>query len=396
MKFVDEVLINVQAGNGGPGCLSFRREKYIPKGGPDGGDGGSGGSVVLTADENLNTLIDYRYQPKYRAGNGRSGAGRNKTGATGRDLVLKVPVGTSIYNDDSSKLLGEVVKNGDSIVVANGGRGGLGNQRFKSSTNQAPRQTTPGTMGESLKLRLELRLLADVGLIGLPNAGKSTIVSRLSAARPKISDYPFTTLAPQLGVVSPAPFRNFVITDLPGLISGAANGAGLGMRFLKHLTRTRVLVHVVDVAPSDNSDPIDAVFSIEKELEQFSPSLARRERWLALTKIDLVEQSKRDELVEDLKKRFNWPYPVHVLSGSTGIGCELLAFNLLNRLEDLSITLRENPEAAENESEWLKQIGTEAHNSIARIRLETRLCQKGVVIKDNDNDNDMEVLIVHD
>ena len=222
MKFVDEALITVEAGNGGAGCLSFRREKYIPKGGPDGGDGGRGGSVILVADENLNTLIDYRFQPRYRADNGRPGEGRNKTGAGGRDLVLKVPVGTTVYNDETNTLIGEVVADADLMTVAEGGRGGLGNTRFKSSTNRAPRRTTPGTPGETFGLRLELRLLADVGLVGLPNAGKSTLISQMSAAKPKIADYPFTTLTPQLGVVSLAPHRNFVIADVPGLISGAA------------------------------------------------------------------------------------------------------------------------------------------------------------------------------
>ena len=311
MKFVDEALITVEAGNGGAGCLSFRREKYIPKGGPDGGDGGHGGSVILMADENLNTLIDYRFQPRYRADNGRPGAGRNKTGAGGSDLVLKVPVGTAIYNDETNTLVGEVVADGDVMTVAEGGRGGLGNTRFKSSTNRAPRRTTPGTPGEAYKLRLELRLLADVGLVGLPNAGKSTLISQLSAAKPKIADYPFTTLVPQLGVVSLAPHRNFVIADIPGLISGAAEGAGLGTRFLKHLTRTRILLHLVDVAPIDEKDPVDVVETIADELEQFSPSLAARERWLILNKVDLVNADERDAFIDALKEAFNWPHPVH-------------------------------------------------------------------------------------
>ena len=400
MKFVDEALITVEAGKGGAGCLSFRREKYIPKGGPDGGDGGHGGSVILLADENLNTLIDYRFQPRYRADNGRPGAGRNKTGAGGSDLVLKVPVGTTVYNDETNTLIGEVVADGDMMMVAEGGHGGLGNTRFKSSTNRAPRRTTPGNPGEAFKLRLELRLLADVGLVGLPNAGKSTLISRLSAAKPKIADYPFTTLAPQLGVVSRAPHRNFVIADVPGLISGAADGAGLGTRFLKHLTRTRILLHLVDVAPVDGKDPVEVVEMIADELEQFSPSLAARERWLVLNKVDLVDADDRDELVAALKDAFNWPHPVHLISGVTGEGCELLAYHLMSRLEELAIERREDPDAEQAERTWLDQIAEEAHERIALLR-ETRRMRKGVDAEDEDNDDDdddheMEVIVVRD
>ncbi len=400
MKFVDEALITVEAGKGGAGCLSFRREKYIPKGGPDGGDGGHGGSVILLADENLNTLIDYRFQPRYRADNGRPGAGRNKTGAGGSDLVLKVPVGTTVYNDETNTLIGEVVADGDMMMVAEGGHGGLGNTRFKSSTNRAPRRTTPGNPGEAFKLRLELRLLADVGLVGLPNAGKSTLISRLSAAKPKIADYPFTTLAPQLGVVSRAPHRNFVIADVPGLISGAADGAGLGTRFLKHLTRTRILLHLVDVAPVDGKDPVEVVEMIADELEQFSPSLAARERWLVLNKVDLVDADDRDELVAALKDAFNWPHPVHLISGVTGEGCELLAYHLMSRLEELAIERREDSDAEQAERTWLDQIAEEAHERIALLR-ETRRMRKGVDAEDEDNDDDdddheMEVIVVRD
>ena len=400
MKFVDEALITVEAGKGGAGCLSFRREKYIPKGGPDGGDGGHGGSVILLADENLNTLIDYRFQPRYRADNGRPGAGRNKTGAGGTDLVLKVPVGTTVYNDETNTLIGEVVADGDVMMVAEGGRGGLGNTRFKSSINRAPRRTTPGNPGEAFKLRLELRLLADVGLVGLPNAGKSTLISRLSAAKPKIADYPFTTLAPQLGVVSLAPHRNFVIADIPGLISGAADGAGLGTRFLKHLTRTRILLHLVDVAPVDGKDPVEVVEMIADELEQFSPSLAARERWLVLNKVDLVDADERDEFVAALKDAFNWAHPVHLISGVTGEGCELLAYHLMSRLEELAIERREDPDAEQAERTWLDQMAEEAHERIARLR-EIRRMRKGVDAEDednddNDDDHEMEVIVVRD
>ncbi len=400
MKFVDEALITVEAGKGGAGCLSFRREKYIPKGGPDGGDGGHGGSVILLADENLNTLIDYRFQPRYRADNGCPGAGRNKTGAGGSDLVLKVPVGTTVYNDETNTLIGEVIADGDVMMVAEGGRGGLGNTRFKSSTNRAPRRTTLGNPGEAFKLRLELRLLADVGLVGLPNAGKSTLISRLSAAKPKIADYPFTTLAPQLGVVSLAPHRNFVIADIPGLISGAADGAGLGTRFLKHLTRTRILLHLVDVAPVDGKDPVEVVEMIADELEQFSPSLAARERWLVLNKVDLVDADERDEFVAALKDAFNWPHPVHLISGVTGEGCELLAYHLMSRFEELAIERREDPDAEQAERTWLDQMAEEAHERIAQLR-ETRRMRKGVDAEDEDNDDydddhEMEVIVVRD
>ena len=397
MKFVDEALITVEAGNGGAGCLSFRREKYIPKGGPDGGDGGRGGSVILVADENLNTLIDYRFQPRYRADNGRPGEGRNKTGAGGRDLVLKVPVGTTVYNDETNTLIGEVVADADLMTVAEGGRGGLGNTRFKSSTNRAPRRTTPGTPGETYGLRLELRLLADVGLVGLPNAGKSTLISQLSAAKPKIADYPFTTLTPQLGVVSLAPHRNFVIADVPGLISGAAGGAGLGTRFLKHLTRTRILLHLVDVAPVDNKNPVEVVETITDELEQFSPSLAARERWLVLNKVDLFDANEREGFIKALKDALNWPHSVYAISGVTGEGCGLLAYNLMSRLEELAIERREDPDAERAERAWLDQMAEEAHERIAELREIRRMQRKGVDADDeDDDDHEMEVIVVRD
>lgn len=400
MKFVDEAVISVDAGNGGAGCLSFRREKYIPKGGPDGGDGGHGGSVFLIADENLNTLIDYRFQPRYRADNGRPGAGRNKSGAKGEDLILKVPVGTTVYDEESNTLVGEVVADGDVMLIAEGGRGGLGNTRFKSSTNRAPRRTTPGTAGQSYKLRLELRLLADVGLVGLPNAGKSTLISQLSAARPKVADYPFTTLTPQLGVVSLAPHRNFVIADIPGLIEGAAEGAGLGTRFLKHLTRTRILLHLVDIAPIDGKDPIEVVAVIEEELEKFSPALAARERWLVLNKVDLVDAEERNALVQQLKDGFNWPHPVHVISGVSGEGCELLAFNLMTRLEELAVARREDEAAQEAERAWLDQMAAEAHDRIAQLRTKRRLERQGEFADDDedldDDDHGVEVVYIRE
>jgi len=276
MKFVDEASIEVYAGNGGNGCVSFRREKYIPKGGPDGGDGGDGGSVLLRGDDALNTMIDYRYSRRFRAANGESGKGRNCTGRGGDDLVLPVPIGTTVLDEDTGEILGDIREHGQDLLVAQGGFHGLGNTRFKSSVNRAPRQSTPGSSGEMRRLKLELKVLADVGLLGLPNAGKSTFIRAVSAATPKVADYPFTTLIPNLGVVKVDAYRSFVVADIPGLIEGASEGAGLGIRFLKHLTRNRILLHIVDVAPLDESDPAEAALSIVRELERFSPTLAAR------------------------------------------------------------------------------------------------------------------------
>ena len=274
MKFVDEASIRVEAGKGGNGCLSFRREKYIAKGGPDGGDGGDGGSIYLVGDADLNTLVDYRFQPRYRAKSGESGKGKDQTGAKGDDIYLRVPLGTSIFDDETGEYLGDVSEEKEEILVAQGGFHGLGNVRFKSSTNRAPRQTKPGSPGELKNLRLELKLLADVGLLGLPNAGKSTLISAVSAARPKIADYPFTTLVPNLGVVTVGDDHSFVIADIPGLIEGAADGAGLGVQFLKHLSRTRLLLHLIDLAPMDGSDPVENFKIIERELAKYSEGIA--------------------------------------------------------------------------------------------------------------------------
>lgn len=333
MKFVDEAKIEVTAGSGGNGCLSFRREKYVARGGPDGGDGGDGGSVFLIADDTLNTMIDYRYQRRFRADNGSSGAGRNKTGASGVDLELPVPVGTVVLDEDSGDLLGELVVAGQRLLVAQGGFHGLGNTRFKSSTNRAPRQTTAGSAGEQRALRLELSVLADVGLLGLPNAGKSTFLSVVSAAKPRIADYPFTTLIPQLGVVRVDALRSFVVADIPGLIEGASQGAGLGVRFLKHLTRTRVLLHLIDIAPPDGSSPIENVLSIRRELERFSPSLANREQWLVLNKVDLLDAKAVDRMLEQLKEALPNTGKVFSISAVTGRGVEHLCQELMNSLE---------------------------------------------------------------
>ncbi|WP_058442665.1 Obg family GTPase CgtA, partial [Legionella brunensis] len=280
MKFVDEAVIKVEAGNGGHGCLSFRREKFVPRGGPDGGDGGDGGSVFLEASSDLNTLVDFRYQRHYKAQNGQSGMGGNCTGKKGEDLVILVPVGTMVFDIDTGELLGDINEAGERLLVAQGGFHGLGNTRYKSSVNRAPRQTTQGTLGEARHLRLELRVLADVGLLGLPNAGKSTLIRAVSSAKPKVADYPFTTLHPALGVVSVASHKSFVMADIPGLIEGAAEGAGLGHRFLKHLSRTCVLLHVIDIAPIDESNPIDSAKAILNELAEYDPELLDKPRWL--------------------------------------------------------------------------------------------------------------------
>ena len=334
MMFVDEAAITVEAGAGGNGCLSFRREKYIPRGGPDGGDGGDGGDVVLCADPSLNTLVDFRFRRRFQAERGRHGQGKDRTGRNAAHLRIPVPAGTVVMVAGSGETIGELTAAGDEMVVARGGRRGLGNARFKSSTNRAPRRTTDGTPGESLELRLELKLLADVGLVGMPNAGKSTLIRAVSAARPKVADYPFTTLIPNLGVVRLGPDRSFVVADIPGLIEGASGGAGLGIRFLRHLARTRVLLHLVDVAAGlGGADPIEQVRVIERELATFDPDLAGRERWLVPTKLDLVPASDRAQVVEALVEGVGWNGPVYPVSALAREGTDALCEALMRRLE---------------------------------------------------------------
>ncbi len=320
MKFVDEVVIKVQAGRGGNGCMSFRRERAVPFGGPDGGDGGDGGSVYLVADAAVNTMVDYRYVRSYQAQSGESGRGANCTGRSGDDLVLHVPVGTTVIDDDTGEVLGDLKSAGQRLLVAQGGWHGLGNTRYKSSTNRAPRQTSKGTEGELRSLRMELKVLADVGLLGLPNAGKSTLIRAVSSAKPKVADYPFTTLVPNLGVVRVQAHRSFVMADIPGLIPGASEGAGLGIRFLKHLTRTRLLLHLVDVLPPDGSDPVAAVEGIANELQLFSPTLAGRERWLVLNKVDLLLQDEREKVCREIIERLQWSGPVYRVAAISGEG----------------------------------------------------------------------------
>ncbi|MEW6165400.1 MAG: Obg family GTPase CgtA [Pseudomonadota bacterium] len=330
MKFFDEARITVSAGNGGNGAISFRREKYVPRGGPDGGDGGRGGSVIMLADRNLNTLIDYRYTRNYRAENGEGGRGADCFGRGGADLVLRVPVGTTITNLADGNILADLDHDGASAVIAAGGAGGLGNLRFKSSTNRAPRQSTPGEPGVSLEVKLELKVLADVGLLGLPNAGKSTFIRAVSAARPKVADYPFTTLQPNLGVVRVADSQSFVIADIPGLIRGASEGAGLGHRFLKHLQRTSLLIHIIDAAPLDpGTDPATDALAIVEELRRFDENLYLKPRWIALNKIDMLTDAQRQAVKESLTHHFGESMPIFEVSALTGEGCAFLCQRIM-------------------------------------------------------------------
>src|SRR5688500_4705413 len=344
MKFVDEAIVKVRAGHGGRGAIGFRREKFVPFGGPDGGDGGNGGSVWLRAQAGINTLVDYRVQRTFRAQNGQPGRGQDCTGRGGEDLFVPMPVGTVVLDDDTGETLGDLSKVDQMLLVAKGGKGGWGNQRFKSSTNRTPRQSGPGLPGESRSLRVELRLLADVGLLGLPNAGKSTLIRAVSAAKPRVADYPFTTLHPNLGVVAVGTHRSFVMADIPGLIEGAAEGAGLGIRFLKHLQRTRVLLHLVDIAPPDpDADPVHDARSIIAELKKFSADLAKKERWLVLNKVDLLPKDEAEQRCKDIVRRLRWKGPVYRISGLARQGTDVLCRDIMKRLEELGY---QEPEAA--------------------------------------------------
>ena len=345
MQFIDEATITVQAGNGGGGCLSFRREKYIERGGPDGGNGGDGGDVYLLGDESLNTLIDFQYQPQYRAKKGENGGGRNKTGAGGESIYIKVPIGTTVVDEDTQEVLYDIEKVGEKALVARGGRRGVGNAAFKSSTNRSPRQTTPGEPGEYRSLRLQLKLIADVGLLGRPNAGKSTLISRVSAARPKVAEYPFTTLTPSLGIVKVALDSSFVMADIPGLIEGASDGVGLGTRFLRHVARCKVLLHLVDVNPEDASDPVTNISMIEEELARYSPYLIQRPIWIILSKID---QLQADE-IENLLERIKISHPgreVEMISSHAGQGIDVLLNKLMPFLSRLGDKMKDEQYAA--------------------------------------------------
>lgn len=329
MKFVDEASIDVVAGNGGNGAASFRREKFIPRGGPDGGDGGRGGSVYAVADRNINTLIDYRYQRRFEARNGENGRGSDQYGKAAADIMLRMPVGTQIHEvvDGQRRLLFDLTRDGERVCLARGGDGGHGNLRFKTSTNRAPRKATKGWPGEQRSLHLELKLLADVGLLGMPNAGKSTLISRMSNAKPKIADYPFTTLVPNLGVVRVEASKSFVMADIPGLIEGAAEGAGLGHQFLRHLQRTRLLLHLIDMSPFDpDRDPVAEARAITAELLKYDRELHDKPRWLVLNKIDTIEADRREQVVDDFVRRYGWPGPVFAVSALSGEGCDALAY----------------------------------------------------------------------
>ena len=337
MKYIDEAMIHVSAGKGGDGAASFRREKFIPKGGPSGGDGGRGGSIFAIADRNINTLVDYRFAREHRAKKGENGRGSDCYGKSADDIVLRMPVGTVITNADTGEVIADLAEHEQKVVLAKGGAGGLGNLHFKSSTNRTPRQFTPGEPGEEFALRLELKVLADVGLLGMPNAGKSTLIRAVSAARPKVADYPFTTMHPNLGVVRVDQNRSFVMADIPGLIEGAAEGAGLGHRFLKHLARTRLLLHIVDIAPLDeNVDPVREAKAIIKELRKYDESLYRKPRWLVLNKADLLNAQDRDKICKKLVRDLRWKGRSFLVSAVTGAGCRELTYAIMEYLEQES------------------------------------------------------------
>jgi len=346
MKFVDEAKIRVEAGNGGSGCLSFRREKYIPRGGPDGGDGGDGGSVYLEASGETNTLIDFRYSRLHRAKNGQPGMGQMRTGRSADDLILHVPKGTVVYEANTGERIGDLLYHGQRLCVAQGGFHGLGNTRFKSSINRAPRQTTSGSEGEMRDLHLELQVLADVGLLGLPNAGKSTFISKVSNAKPKIADYPFTTLHPNLGVVRVGVSDSFVIADIPGLVAGASCGVGLGIQFLKHLSRTCLLLHMVDVGPMAD-DPVDAVNTIVAEISQYSDELGEKERWLVLNKIDTMSDDECRDVCDDVIARLKWDGPVFIISSVTGAGTDRLCYAINDYQKESKRAGGEDPKIAD-------------------------------------------------
>jgi GTP-binding protein len=395
MKFVDEATIKVHAGKGGNGCLSFRREKYIPKGGPDGGDGGDGGSVFLVGAEGLNTLIDFRYTRNFKAESGQQGSSAECTGRGGEHLVLQVPIGTTVLDDETGDVLGDITEIGQELKIAQGGFHGLGNTRYKSSTNRAPRQTSPGQEGEVREIKLELKVLADVGLLGLPNAGKSTFIRSVSAARPKVADYPFTTLVPNLGVVGMSGDKSFVVADIPGLIEGASEGAGLGIRFLKHLTRTRLLLHLVDMMPYDISTPGENAQVIEQELAKFSPTLAEGDRWLILNKVDLLPEDEMDARCQEVVDHLDWQGPVFRISGLASHGTKALCAAIMDYIDGHREEEKADPELAEQAEERRVEIQAQARDRIQELADSRRNARKQV-IEDNDDedddDHDMEVV----
>ena len=367
MQFIDEASIRVQAGKGGNGCLSFRREKYVERGGPDGGNGGDGGNVFLVADEALNTLIDFRYQPAYQARNGQGGGSRNKTGARGEDIYVMVPMGTTVVDEETQEFLGDLSAPEQILLVAEGGSRGLGNATFKSSTNRAPRKTTPGQLGDIRRLRLQLKLLADVGLLGLPNAGKSTLIGQVSAANPKVADYPFTTLTPSLGVVRIASDASFVMADIPGLIVGAAQGAGLGAQFLRHLSRTKVLLHLVDVLPEDQSDPVDNALAIEQELAEYSEALIERPIWIGLSKADQLDDEALDTMLQEMAETFP-ERPIYALSALGDIGLTTVTRDLMQFLQEQLQRAADDPDFAIYLSELERRISDDVYLHSRRMR----------------------------
>lgn len=387
MQFVDEARITVVAGKGGNGCMSFRREKYVPKGGPDGGDGGHGGSVYLIGDDSLNTLIDFRFQKRYQAQSGEAGRGSQCSGKAGDDLYVKVPVGTSIVDEETLEVIGDITEVGQILLVAQGGQRGLGNIHFKSSTNRAPRQTTKGTAGEERNLNLELKVMADVGLLGLPNAGKSTLIRSVSAAKPKVANYPFTTLVPNLGVVKVGLHQHFVMADIPGLIEGASEGTGLGFKFLRHLTRCRLLLHVVDVAPMDETDPVASVRTIEKELATYSQTLSERTRWLVLNKLDMLSDEEAETVCDRIIQELNWQGPVFRISAISNNGTERLTQDIMKWLQERRAEEAADPDAAEAEQQIRSRMEDEA---VARVEawLNRRHKRKSTDVEDDDDDFD--------
>jgi GTP-binding protein len=393
MKFVDEATIKVFAGKGGNGCLSFRREKYIPKGGPDGGDGGDGGSVFLVGADGLNTLIDFRYTRNFKAESGAQGSSAECTGRGGEDLILSVPIGTTVLDNETGEVLGDITELGQSLKVAQGGFHGLGNTRYKSSKNRAPRQTSPGKDGEGREIKLELKVLADVGLLGLPNAGKSTFIRSVSAARPKVADYPFTTLVPNLGVVGMSGDKSFVVADIPGLIEGASEGAGLGIRFLKHLTRTRLLLHLVDIMPYDESTAGENAQVIENELRIFSPTMAEGDRWLVLNKLDLLPDDEVDARCQEVVDYLDWQGPVFKMSGLASEGTKDLCAAIMEYIDDHRQQERADPELEEQAGERRAQMQAEARTRIEELSLQRHQARKRIQIEtDDDDDSDVEVV----
>jgi GTP-binding protein len=397
MKFVDEASIKVHAGKGGNGCLSFRREKYIPKGGPDGGDGGDGGSVILQAADGLNTLIDFRYTRNYKAENGQQGSSAECTGRGGEDLILQVPIGTTVIDEETGDVLGDLTELDQTLKVAQGGYHGLGNTRYKSSTNRAPRQTSPGKEGEVRELKLELKVLADVGLLGLPNAGKSTFIRSVSAARPKVADYPFTTLVPNLGVVGMSADKSFVVADIPGLIEGASEGAGLGIRFLKHLTRTRLLLHLVDMMPYDGSTAGENAEVIEQELQKFSPTMAEGDRWLVLNKVDLLPDDEIDARCQEVVDHLNWQGPVFRMSGLASQGTKDLCAGIMDYIDDQRQREAADTELAEQAEARRMEMQAEARRRIEELAETRKNARKQPVAEeqDIDDDDDYDVEVVY-